>query len=323
MNNMSDLTFTNIINKGLEMYRDERFWDAYLFMTENADHEPRNDAQVYDFRASLACRSGRPELGLRLLSEAVQDKGCWYSQEYLTKDEDIRPARELPGFPPLLNICAERERQARSQSANDLLLVKGERGPRGPLIIVLHGNMQNILIAREDWRGADPDLVFIQSSQIAFSDAYVWKDLDRGVEDVRSRWKELWSSGEMDGREVIIAGFSAGARMVLHLVLNGLVNVDAMVLVGPWLPEMEKWGPLIREAGDRMPGAHIVIGDRDEECLPMAMTLHDAFRDAEVPSSIQVIEGMGHDYPSGFGAGVLPSTRQVMRSTEWRGRTRS
>jgi predicted esterase len=251
-----------------------------------------------------------------LLNEAVLDKGCWYGQEYLSKDEDIRPARELPGFPSLMEVCAEREVQARSQSTSDLVLVKGEDGARNPLIIVLHGNMQNIPIAREDWRGADLDLAFIQSSQLTFSDAYVWNDLDQGVEDVRSRWKELESSGEMDGRQVIIAGFSAGARMALHLVLNGLVNVDAMILAGPWLPEIEEWSPLIREAGDRMPGTHIVIGDRDEECLPMAKALHDTLRGVNVPSTIQIIEGLGHDYPPGFGADVLENVRQVMRPTE-------
>ena len=314
--NMSGPTFTNILNTGLQMYRSERFWDAYLFMTEHADHVPRNEAQMYDFRASLACRSGRPELGLRLLNEAVLDKGCWYGQEYLFKDEDIRPARELTGFPTLVEVCAEREVQARSQSTSDLVLVKGEDGARNPLIVVLHGNMQNIPIAREDWRGADLDLAFIQSSQITFSDAYVWNDLDQGVEDMCSRWKELGSSGEMDGRKVVIAGFSAGARMALHLVLNGLVKVDAMILVGPWLPEMEEWGHLIREAGERMPGAHIVIGDRDEECLPMAMALYNELRSAKVPTNIRIIEGIDHDYPPGFGAGVLENVKQVMRPTE-------
>ncbi|MBI0583977.1 MAG: hypothetical protein ISF22_07095 [Methanomassiliicoccus sp.] len=306
---MTRVTFTNLLNKGLDLYHQGRFEEAYQLMTENAGHVPRNDAQVYDFRASLACRAGRPDHCLELLTEAVMDKGCWYSQEYLTEDDDIRPAAALPGFARLLDVCAERERQARDECVSDVLHARrGARDVRSPLIIVLHGNAQNAHIAQEDWGAGEHelDMAFVRSSQIIFSDAYVWTDLDRGTADLKEQVGKLRGSGELEGREVIIAGFSAGARLALHAVLNDHVRADGMVLVGPWLPEIDDWLDPILRAKDRVRGARIICGDRDEDCLPGSRKLHEALDRAGVPSLLRTVGGMGHDFPDDFTV-TLPS----------------
>ncbi|MDW5562175.1 MAG: hypothetical protein SA339_03035 [Methanomassiliicoccus sp.] len=43
-------TYTMLINQGLDLYRAQKFWEGYELMTENADHDHLNDAQVCDFR---------------------------------------------------------------------------------------------------------------------------------------------------------------------------------------------------------------------------------------------------------------------------------
>ncbi len=308
-------TFTNLLNDGLKLYHAGKFWEGYELMTKNADRLPRNDAQLYDFRASLACRTGRPELALELLTEAVMDKGCWYTQEYLTGDDDIRPATQLPGFQRLMEVCADRERKAREESASDLAIVRGAGGgKRPPLIIVLHGNMQNLPICQEDWLGAEEqgfDLAFVRSSQLAFSDAFVWNDLEAGARDLDHQLDRLRSEGELDDRTVIMAGFSAGARMALRAVMTGMVKADGMVLVGPWLPEMGEWASDVQRLGDRMPGAYIVCGDMDEECLPGARLLADTLEISGRPSRLYMPPGVGHDYPEGFAATLREAVASI------------
>jgi predicted esterase len=307
-------TYTNLLNEVLRLYHAGKFWEGYELITENADRIPRNDAQLYDFRASLACRAGRPELALELLTEAVMDKGCWYTQEYLTGDDDIRPAAQLPGFQSLMEVCADRERKAREESASDLAMVRGTGAGRLPLIIVLHGNMQNLPICQEDWLGAEGqgfDLAFVRSSQLAFSGAYVWNDLGIGARDLKHQLGRLREMGELDDRKVIIAGFSAGARMALHAVLTGLVKADGMVLVGPWLPEMGEWTTDVQRLGARMPGAYIVCGTKDEECLPGAKLLADTLELAGRPGRLYMPQGVGHDYPEGFAATLREAVSSI------------
>lgn len=300
---MSRNTFTNLLNEGLELYHAGKFMEGYELMTRNAGHVPRNDAQLYDFRASLACKAGHADLCLSLLTEAVMEKGCWYTQEYLTGDDDIRPARELPGFQHIMDVCAERERRSREVSISELAVVRGSGGERPPLMIVLHGNMQNLPICQEDWRGATEqgfDLAFIRSSQLAFSDAYVWNDLEAGAKGLGEQVRRLRAMGELEGRKVIMAGFSSGARMALHAVMTGAIKADGMVLVGPWLPEIDEWSDTIQKLGERMPGAYICCGDEDDDCLPGARLLADALGLAGRPSMLRVPEGLTHDYPDDF-----------------------
>jgi predicted esterase len=307
------MTFTYLINRGLDLYREGRFQEGYHLMTEHADHMPRNDAQMYDFRASLACRAGWPEVGLRLLTEAVMDKGCWYAQGYLSDDDDIRPATQLPGFQELKDVCAIREAEARRNVRREALMVNSEQDERLPLIIVLHGNMQNTAIAQEDWLGAEReyDLVFLQSTQLSFSDAYEWDDLDKSLADLGDYLEELRGKGHLDRREVILAGFSAGARVALWAVFNGLIKPQAMVLVGPWLPEISEWSDRVITLGGNLPVTCIVCGSRDEDCLPGARALHTALVDAHVPTVMEEVEGLDHDYPPGFGEGVGRMVRSV------------
>ncbi len=309
---MSGMTFTNLINKGMGLYREGKFWEGYLLMTDNADHIPRNDAQVYDFRVSLACCAGRPELGRALLEEAVFEKGCWYTSKYLLEDEDIEPATELPGFLRLLDVCAEREKETKAQSRSKLFLVKGkETGERKPLIIMLHGNMQNAAIAQEDWSAATDagfDMAFVQSSQVSFYEAFVWDDLETGVKDLNAAYGALKAQGELEGREVILAGFSAGARLALHVVLNDLIDVKGAILVGPWLPEIEDWLPKVDTLSGK--GIFTLIGDQDTECLPGTKMLADALDRVQLPNLLHISKGIGHDYPQDFGS-ILSLAVQV------------
>ena len=311
---MSHITYTRLLNDGLKLYQAGKFWEGYELMTRNCMHEPRNDAQMYDFRASLACRAGLSDLGGSLLSEAVMEKGCWYTQEYLAGDDDIRPAAQLPGFHRLMEVCAERERKAREESVSDLVIVKSKGcEERLPLIIVLHGNMQSLPICQEDWRGAEWqgfDLAFVRSSQLTFSDAFVWTDLEVGARDLGEQLRVLKDRGELDDRKVIMAGFSAGARMALHAVMTGMVKADGMVLVGPWLPEMDKWSDAIQKLGDRMPGAHIICGDQDADCLPGAKLLADTLGLMGRPCQMRVPAGLAHEYPDDF----VPTLRTAVEA---------
>lgn len=309
---MTAMTYTNLLNRALDLYREGRYWDAYQMMTENAHHQPRIESQVYDFRASTACQAGRVDLARQLIDEAVLEKGLWYTREYLTTDQDIHPATELPGFQLILDTCAQREKDARAQARMKLLMVRGkESSGDKPLIVMLHGNGQNAAVAGEDWSAATAagyDIALVQSSQMSQDDSYVWNDIERGAADLKDAFDELKVQGELEGREVIIAGFSAGGRLALHALLNQIVDVKGAILVGPWLPEIEEWMPRILDL--RGKGVFILIGDKDAECLPGAKRLADALDREQQVNLLHISKGLGHDYPEDFGS-LLPTAVKV------------
>jgi acetyl esterase/lipase len=99
--------------------------------------------------------------------------------------------------------------------------------------------------------------------------------------------------------------------MALHAVMTGMVAAEAMVLVGPWLPEMDQWSAAILALGDRMPGAYIVCGERDD-CLPGARLLADTLDLAGRPCRLTVPPGLDHEYPAGFAADLRGAVISVI-----------
>jgi predicted esterase len=308
--NMPNPTYTNLTNRALELYRQERFWEAYQLVTSHMGRMPDCQAHLYDFRCSLACRAGKADIGMDVLREAVLEKGYWYGKKYLLEDQDMASLREHPGFSRIVELCERREREAKAGSRSELVTVRSEdrRACDRPLIVVLHGNMQNASIAREDWSsmmGTGYDLAFVQSSQVTFSGGYVWNDLETGKRDLLAQWQALRSRGTLDGREAIIAGFSAGSRLSLFSVLNDLIKVRGMVLVGPWLPELQEWKGRIPELRSKVAWTYAMCGENDPECLPMARGLAELLEAAGAPSELRTIPGLDHDYPSDFGAKLI------------------
>ena len=59
-----------------------------------------NQAQLYNFLYTLACKSGQPEKAIELLKEAVYEKDYWYADQYLREDDDLDPIRECQLLPP-------------------------------------------------------------------------------------------------------------------------------------------------------------------------------------------------------------------------------
>jgi len=46
---------------------------------------------MLNFRYCMASKLGDLELAIRLMREAIIDKGYWYGYEYLLEDDDLKP----------------------------------------------------------------------------------------------------------------------------------------------------------------------------------------------------------------------------------------
>ncbi|HCF54144.1 MAG TPA: alpha/beta hydrolase, partial [Bacillus sp. (in: Bacteria)] len=141
-------------------------------------------------------------------------------------------------------------------------------------------------------------LALPQSSQIEFSDGFVWEDIERGKEELKEHYNKFIENHTVES--VIIGGFSAGARVALYTILQQDINVDGFVFMAPWLPEIEEWDELLRVLKDKHIKGYIVCGDQDEDCFESTQQFVQLLREKNIEHKYKVVPDLDHDYPINF-----------------------
>ena len=115
------------------------------------------------------------------MREAIIEKGFWYGNEYLISDDDLKSLHKFEEFHTMVQLCKEREGLAHKTERPDVKYIYSKK--EGNLLLTLHGDQENIQIVEPYWKSVltqDYTLALPQSSQIQFSDGFVWDDLERG-----------------------------------------------------------------------------------------------------------------------------------------------
>ena len=303
---MSKITYTELLNKTLELYLQGDYLVAYNYITDNAIEVKGNDAQIYNFRYSIASKAGLTDLAMDIVKEAVVKKGYWYSYDYLMGDDDLKPLYEYEDFKEIANICRIREKEAKKDSKSDLKVLTPKdlvSNNEFPLVIALHGNEESIVVTEDHWRSCvvnENILALPQSSQIHFSGGYYWNDTLKGTEELKEHYNKILKEYNIDTDNIIIGGFSAGARISLNAMLNDVIGVKGFIFVGPWLPEIEEWEPLIDILKEKEIKGYIICGDQDEDCLEDCRRFVKMLDDRNIPNVFKLVEGLKHEYPKNF-----------------------
>jgi predicted esterase len=284
---------------------------AYNFITENYKGIKGNLAQIYNFRYAIANTAGLEELALKIMSEAIVEKGFWYKYDYLIEDEDLKSLNKFPEFGKLLDMCRKRELEAKRDEKPDLKIIvskKTNEQYKYPLIVALHGDQENIEITEDYWSPCIDKhylLALPQSSQIQFSEGYEWKDIEKGVRELKEHFENILEKCNINSDNIIIGGFSAGGRVALYSILKDIIQVKGFILVAPWLPEIDKWAPLLDKIREKEIKGYVVCGDKDDDCYECTRRFTDLLGSKKISYELKIFKGLDHDYPDNFNE-ILP-----------------
>lgn len=328
---MKNFTYTGLIHRAMDIYKTHGSAAAYHFVCENIEDGQANPAQMYNLQYSLAASCGNDEQAMKLLTEAVQEHGYWYSPDYLLEDEDLAVIREQDEFQQIVDLCREREANALAASTAKLhIVLPDEQHLPGdfPTVFVMHGELENNNAVEPVWSPLLEDgykLALLQSSQIQFSEAYDWVDIDQGMEELEQAMLEVSRVERphsqqaadqtdlpvMDGvhtspepagsiQKPVLAGFSSGARVALNMAAAYPAAVNGVMLISPWLPDPEEWENALNSWNEHQTRLYIVCGERDEECLPGVLELVEALKHKQIPYTLHNLPGLEHNYPVHF-----------------------
>ena len=314
---MSDITYIKLLNKTLEYYFKKEYQKGYEFLSEHMEKVEGNKAQLYNFKYTLACKAGQTKKAMEILKEAVLKKGYWYASSYLKEDEDLNPLRDLSDFEEILQVCAKRERQAKSKAVPELKVIKPvDRDlKKNPLFITVHGNQENIRIVNKYFNKV-VDLGFlhavIQSSQVEFYEAYSWPDIEQGAQEIKDHYKSIKGQYEIDTDKIIMGGFSAGADVILKTIENEYIKPNGIILMAPWLPNIETRDELFNKLKDNNIRVYLLCGKKDKDCLPGTKKLAEKLKSNAINYKLKLIEKLDHDYPSDFDQYLKEAIEYIM-----------
>ncbi|MBE7127790.1 alpha/beta hydrolase [Bacillus mycoides] len=295
----NNMTYIKLLNETLHCYANKGSFEAYSYIMNNAKDVMGNEAQIYNFKYALASAAGLEEEALHLMKKAIIENGFWYGSEYLISDDDLKPLHKFEEFHRMVQLCKEREELAKKSEQADVKYKYSKQNEN--LLITLHGDQENIQIIEPYWNSVMEQgfmLALPQSSQIQFSDGYVWDNIERGREELKGHYNKIKVNKPFEN--IIIGGFSAGARVALHSMLQGEIEVNGFIFVAPWLPEMEEWEEMIGILHDKSIKGYIICGDQDEDCFEGTQQFVKLLKDKNIEHKYKVVPNLNHDYPHNF-----------------------
>ena len=259
------MTYSQLFNQALELLDEQGAEEAYeLVKQEWQNVENANEAQLYNLAYCFAALSGKTEEALGLMKEALYTKGYWYDYNYLMEEEEVEAGK--------------------------------------PCLLVLHGDQQNAAQTAPYWQSAKElgyGLGLAQSSQVQMSEAYLWDDEETAAEEISDQWNALKEQG-VDIENSILCGFSSGGRAAFYAAVSGAIAPKGLILVSPWLPELEEWTEDLSKLKAAGTAVYICCGDADEDCFEGSEALFEILDDNGIEVEFKLCPDLEHDYPENF-----------------------
>jgi predicted esterase len=200
-----------------------------------------------------------------------------------------------PAVAPI--VTAARSRVAALDLQPELLVADpGLPGAR-PLLVVLHGARHTAGLTLARWAAA-ADAGYIvaagQSSQPSAPDGFCW---DPPEERVDADLEAIAAQLPPGHARIVLAGYSQGAWVALRTALRGTpFTASRVVMVSPFVGSLEHLPPSARRLR-----IAILAGARDPYSEGI-QRLANRLRERGHHLRIELIEGLGHEYPDDFAA---------------------
>jgi predicted esterase len=139
-----------------------------------------------------------------------------------------------------------------------------------------------------------------QSSQIYAPGTYTWNDWEWAQQEVCERYRALCKEYPIDPQRVVLAGFSQGGGLALWLGLSGAIQARGLILVGPFLDEIDQIVPFLETRVPPGLRVYLVAGQRDRYCHGIAQQLAALLPNYGIVCQLDDYPDLEHSFPVDF-----------------------
>lgn len=306
---IADANFGLVTERLFSLHEHGEYHQALDVVQAAAGQFPDHADRLSYWQACLECRLGAPEQAVATF-EAGLGQGLWWAPEMLRHDPDLAPLQEQAAFAAVVRACEEQLAAAQATAVVRLRVERPARPhPGSPLLVALHWRLLPFEDFAARWEPAVHHGVVValpRSSQQLRMRGFGWDDHDRATLEVADAYASLRETETVDPAKVILAGASQGATLAIRLALTGqLVPAKGFIAVVPALNSLDDLAQEIETASKRDVRGWIVTGERDDG-RAAADALHARLTETGVRCQLEMVPGLGHDFPHDF-ASRLPA----------------
>lgn len=296
---MAGKDFAAIRRRVLALHAAGDFAAALELSKAAAADIPEEAARTTYWIACLLALQGDETGALAALEEGSR-RGLWWAPQALEADPDLARLRADDRFQAIVEIGRRAQASAAARPPREPIVRRPSSGPPRATLVVLHARGQRAEDVVEPWAGV-PDVLLVapHSTQPFDSRDACWDDPKRGEADVRRAVESAVPNDQSPDLPLVLAGFSQGAGLAVFLAASRrLRGVSGSIAVAPtpaWARELI--GPDPPSVGGLR--FMVLVGTLDpriEDCR----RLSDELRAGGAEVRLDVIEGLGHDYPADF-----------------------
>ena len=293
--------------KMFELYEQQKYPEVNAIVAEMMKEFPGKRGLLYNVAYCVQSATGNSERALELMEEAA-DKGYWSDPDQLITDNDLKPLWNEPRFKSVAERFRLLAKEYSKSNPARLEVLKPDGFNPGdrhavPLIIALHGNTQSIEDSRNDWgfMAKKGWLVALpQSSQASMEGAFVWNNFETAIPEIKEHFKELTKNYDIDSERIIIAGFSMGGALAASICFNQVIPCNKFILMGPYIQNASVFAESLEVLGRKDGHGYILVGENDTGCLQGSKDLAALCKEHRVECELDVIPGIGHEFPDNF-----------------------
>ena len=298
---MKQLSFDELTDQMMNLYRERKYADAFQIVEQNADHFPEQSARTTFWKMCLLSLCGRADDVMSVFQQGL-DSGLWWAERQF-QDTDLNAVRDLPEFQRLVDVSLEKYRQAqRSIRPERALMMPDVYESTLPLLIALHGGGGNKESNLEEWDVARQRgwlVLSPQSTHSIFPNAYWWADdLEQRIRDIQIHFEEILQNYPIDLARIVTVGISQGSGMAIYTALSGKIPARGFISVAIGWPGFSGFAALAAQAGNVR--GYFVIGEKDHT-MQSAREIQTILRNHKFDFAEEVHPDLGHEFPTDFG----------------------
>ncbi len=321
--------FINLADEG-------RYKEALTFLQEGIATLPKKEQEKYQFE--------------------IMDYKRWCLYKNGMYDEVFKTFTDMieKGFICPLHYCRSLKNDPRYialKEKNDLLLAEKQRKTKFeyvvyvpqsytnekkyPLFFNLHGDEDSLEFHRQCWK---PEwllnkgfiVVYLQSSQVTYHNAYVWIRRERHLDenyvfpsdgkceiysDLHIEFKNCYDSiskqYSINEKEIVIGGFSGGAVAAIDIALSNIIPIRGAVPLCSSIPKMfnEENVKAAHENGLKFV---FMEGEKDVPVQDVEEMMKECKR-LGIPYEYYINKGVGHAYPDNLDEQLEKALNFILR----------
>jgi hypothetical protein len=91
-----------------------------------------------------------------------------------------------------------------------------------------------------------------------------------------------------------------GGGCAIWLSISEAIPTRGFVVLGPYMPEVERLQPLLESAKAKQLRGYIIVGELDKECLAISRKVAELLNGHDIPCELEILSGLRHNFPADF-----------------------